>query len=294
MSCRITCYGMLGLVVFLSNRSSAQVAPQPRTVTVSAEAEVEAVPDEVILSMAVETRDKNLIAAKKMNDDRVAAVLREAKKRGIEEPSIKMHTINIEPQYRKDYTEFLGYEVQRGVEVSMFDLALLEPLLSDCLNAGVNRVDSVLFRTRKNRELQVQARSRAVEYAKEKAAHLAELNGLKLGKAMEISEGVEHNVHAALFRSYNRSAAITPRRPESLSPATQESVLLASSRDVKPVDSQKLRIIPASLAMAADPTGKSSPNPRTDAPVSLVAPGVITVSAEVRIVFELLDPEKQK
>ena len=60
--------------------AAAQTAPpqdraEPRLVTVTGEAVVNVVPDEVVLTLGVESSDKQLRRAKSLNDDRVKQVL---------------------------------------------------------------------------------------------------------------------------------------------------------------------------------------------------------------------------
>ena len=65
----------------------------PRLITVTGDAEVRVSPDEVILTLGVETWDKDLGIAKKQNDARVEKVLALAKQYKIEpkqrQPSVR-------------------------------------------------------------------------------------------------------------------------------------------------------------------------------------------------------------
>ena len=63
----------LVLVLSLSAWTSSQSIPQEtRTITVTGDAEVRVVPDEVMLTLGVQTWDKNLDKAKRQNDEIVA------------------------------------------------------------------------------------------------------------------------------------------------------------------------------------------------------------------------------
>ena len=59
----------LVLVALLSLTECVENQTEARTITVSGDAEVRVVPDEVILTLGVETWDKDLDAAKEENDD---------------------------------------------------------------------------------------------------------------------------------------------------------------------------------------------------------------------------------
>ena len=57
--------------------------PASRTITVSGEAEVKVVPDEVVLTLAVETHHKDLTEVKRLNDQRMKDVLAAAVAAGV-------------------------------------------------------------------------------------------------------------------------------------------------------------------------------------------------------------------
>lgn len=63
------------------------------------------------------------------------------------------------------------------------------------------------LQVRDQRKHQVEARRLAVEYARDKAVHLAELNQMKLGAAVSITEDVEYNGDATGFGTPARAAA---------------------------------------------------------------------------------------
>ena len=86
----LTAGTMLLLVAFFSAAPlAAQIArpPQgpaaPRLITTTGEAEVLVIPDEVILTLGVETSNKQLSLAKRENDEIVAKVLAAAQARGV-------------------------------------------------------------------------------------------------------------------------------------------------------------------------------------------------------------------
>ena len=65
--------------IFAPSLIAADV-PTPRMITVTGNAEVKVVPDEVILTFGVETSALDLSAAKTENDERTAKILAVAKK----------------------------------------------------------------------------------------------------------------------------------------------------------------------------------------------------------------------
>jgi len=179
---------VLLLSAWTDNGASSQ---EPRRITVTGEAEVRVVPDEVILTLGVETWDKDLNVAKSRNDEIVKRVLALAGAYGIEPEHVQTDFLGVEPRYRDGYYEqrdFIGYFVHKTVVITLRDLSRFEDLLSAALQAGVNYVHGIDFRTTELRQHRDQARALAVKAAKEKAVALAGELGQQVGDPLTIQE----------------------------------------------------------------------------------------------------------
>lgn len=176
----------------LANADSKSEAP-PREITVSGDAEIKVVPDQVILTVAVETLDKDLLTAKQQNDDRVKKVLAVTTQFKIEPKHVQTDQLTIEPKYtdyqHTDPGHFTGYNVRKSVVICLKDLTHFEAVLMALLKAGTNRVDGVQFQTSELRKHRDAARLMAVKAAREKAAAMAGELGCKLGRPRTIVEG---------------------------------------------------------------------------------------------------------
>ncbi len=166
-------------------------ASSGRSISVSGEAEVRVVPDEVILTLGVETSNMDLEEAKAENDQRVAAVLDLTERYGIEPKLVQIDHISIEPRYRDSYEKqsFLGYFVRKTVVVTLRDISQFEALLSDVLASGANYVHGIQFRTTELRKHRDEARALAITAAREKAEALAGDLGQEIGEPLKITEG---------------------------------------------------------------------------------------------------------
>jgi uncharacterized protein len=161
-----------------------------RTITVTGDAEVRVVPDEVVLTLGVETLGPELDVAKRQNDDVVKTAMDLAKQQGVKPEQIKTEYLNVEPRYRDNYDrrEFLGYYVRRTLVITIQDLSKFEAILASELKAGVNFVHGVDFRTTELRKHKDTARALAIKAAKEKATALAAELGLRIGDPRTIRE----------------------------------------------------------------------------------------------------------
>ena len=178
--------------VFLTSTAfAASEGSEPRTVTVTGEAEVKVARDEVVLVLGVESNNKDLAEVKKANDQRVRSVLAAAEAAGVPPKNVQTDYINIEPDYRDESStrRIVGYIQRTTIVITLTDLSKFEKLLSGALGAGAEHVHSIDFRTSQLRKHRDQARALAIRAAKEKAIALAGELGQKVGKPHSIREG---------------------------------------------------------------------------------------------------------
>jgi uncharacterized protein YggE len=162
----------------------------PRLITVTGEAEVQVAPNQAMLTLGVETLDKDLGIAKRENDERVKRVLDLAKKYGVAPGHVRVEHISIEPRYYDGETreDFIGYRVRKTIVLTVRNLSKFDDLLNSALEAGANYVYGVQFRTTKLRQYRNQARALALKAAKEKAKNMAKELGQKAGRPYTIVE----------------------------------------------------------------------------------------------------------
>lgn len=165
--------------------------PAPRTITVSGDAEMKVAPDEVILTLGMETRHKELAEVKRLNDQRMKEVLASALASGVASKDIRTDYLNLAPEY--DYTghrrTFVEYIQRTTIVITLRDVSKFEALLTSLLQAGVEYIHGIDFRTSELRKYRDEARSLAMKAAKEKAIALAGVLGQKVGKPRSIQEG---------------------------------------------------------------------------------------------------------
>ncbi len=182
---------LLASALALSTHVWAQEASEPPLISVSGRAEVRVTPDEVLLTVGVETFDLDLATAKADNDVRIQAILAVASEHGIDRRHLQTDYLNVEPRYEYEWERrnFLGYAVRKTLVVTLRDIDKFESVLSGVLEAGANHVHGIDFRTTELRRYRDQARSQALQAAKEKAAAMAAELGLEVGEPRSIQEG---------------------------------------------------------------------------------------------------------
>lgn len=158
-----------------------------RHISVTGDAEVRVVPDEVIFNLGVETSDRNLYVAKRQNDQIIERVLKLAESYGIPSRHIQTDYIYID-QGHYCCGDSDDYVVRKTIVITLREVSKFEDLLTSTLDAGITNVHGIEFRTTELRKYKDQARALAIQAAKEKAEALTGELGLKIGAATSISE----------------------------------------------------------------------------------------------------------
>jgi uncharacterized protein YggE len=182
---------VLVLATWKSEAAPATLSAYPRLVSVTGEAEVRVVPDEVVLTLGIETHDNQLAVAKSQNDAIVKRVLALASEFGIAPEHVQTDYIGVEPRYPNGCYELcdpIGFVVHKSVVITLGDLTRFEDLLTSVLDTGVNYVQGIEFRTTELRRYRDEARALAIRAAQEKAGALAGELGQKAGQPQTIQE----------------------------------------------------------------------------------------------------------
>jgi uncharacterized protein len=176
----------------LSTIWSQTTGPSPQSppqITVSGSAEIKVAPDEVHLSVGVETRSEKLDEGKRQNDERVGKVLQFLKGQGIKEKDIQTDFVSVEPNYESKISrsEAAVYVIRKTIGVRLTDIAKFDGVLTGLLANGVNHVGGIDFRTSELRKHRDAARAMAVRAAREKADTLASELGVKRGRVYSVN-----------------------------------------------------------------------------------------------------------
>lgn len=170
----------------------AHDGPEPRLITVTGEAEVLVVPDEVVFDLTVQTTNKDLRAAKAQTDGQLRKLIDLTRRYGVAAADAQTDYVRVEPRYRGNAESrlFLGYAVRKDLLFTLRDVSKAEALLSEVIELGVTRINGINFRTSELRKHRDRARAQAIRAAREKAAALTAEIGQKIGRAYSITEDV--------------------------------------------------------------------------------------------------------
>ncbi len=207
-------YFLFGLFAFISffvpyvAQAQNNVSQETRrTITVTGEAEVRVVPDQVILSMAAESRGQSLIATQRKNDDVIASFIEFlSRKMDVEEKHIQTDFTNVQPSYRQcnyrdeqegrcSSLEITYYSVRKGLQIKLNKVEDYEQIIAKALELGVTHIDNVQFVTTELRKHRDMARDMAAKAAREKGEALSKILGMQLGKPVTINANQYHHFY---------------------------------------------------------------------------------------------------
>lgn len=239
----------------------ATLGAQERTIQVTAMSQIKVLPDEVLLDFRVETRKEELMDAKQANDELALKVFGIAKEHGIPSADVSVFDMDVSPVYQRNEDREeqsiktpIAFRYLRSMQVRMTDFKTIEPFLVDCYKVGLQDLSGLSFRLSNQREHQFRARELAVTYCLEKATHLTELTGMKLGSPMSIKEDVEETWDSGGFGGGVFGASVEDD--------DRDGTILVSISSLEELQE-----------------------------LDLVAPGQIDINAKVSIVYEMTKDE---
>ena len=169
----------------------ATAAPQPpRTVSVTGSGEIKTAPDEFVVSVGVDSFEKEAAAAKQANDRTMHALIQATQGAGVDPKDVRTEGFSLGPRIEGPYEtrHVVGYEAKKTLVVVMHDGAKMEALLAELFKLGANRLDGITFGSSKIADQRKEARLLAITAAREKAAAMAGALGQKLGRPLKIEE----------------------------------------------------------------------------------------------------------
>lgn len=195
---------MKKIILILTVMTTVAIQAQDKVIqpqiSVSGEGKIKVIPDEAIISIAVETKGEESSKVKKENDTSIDKVLKFLKSTKIDPKNIKTERVSLYPQY--DYQKKKNYYyASQTISIHLKDLSHYEVIMSGLVDAGVNRVNGVVFQSSQMEILKSDARKRAVADAKKKAEDFAGALGQKVGKAIVVSDNSQPIYNPPMYRN---------------------------------------------------------------------------------------------
>lgn len=206
-------FAIMILIVMLSGHLAAQDS-NPGWITVTGESKIAVIPDLVHIDVTIRVLDKDLDAAKQMNDMKLLRLREVAELFSIPSENMEMAGLSFKPIYKDGWAGINreGYEVIRVLTIRLEDIGQSEALLESIIAAGIDQITRMDYGYSKREQIEKRARTEALRQAKGKAEEMAETLGRTIGKPLEIIEGgIIYRPHAQPYSAEFGSANITGR-----------------------------------------------------------------------------------
>ena len=167
---------------------SAQEHKPMSLINVSGEGKIKITPDQVAIAVTVESKGVKAADVKIDNDTKIDAVLKFVKKMGIESKDFQTQMVYLNDQF--DYQKKKhNYVATQTLNILLRDITKYDVLMEGLLDAGVNNIGGITFKSSKFDSYKSEARKIAMKDAKQKADDfVAVLAGQKVGKAFTIND----------------------------------------------------------------------------------------------------------
>ncbi|MDD5431102.1 MAG: SIMPL domain-containing protein [Candidatus Pacebacteria bacterium] len=163
-----------------------------RTIVVSGEGKVTAIPDIATISFSVVSRGATPAAIASANNTKINAAIEYVKSQGMEDKDIKTTNYDLSPVYEYDKerkTSFIsGYSLTQTVTLKIRDFTKISAIVGALPGFGVNDIGSLSFSIDDDETYLNEARKEAFEKAFAKARAMAKQNHVKIERVVTFSE----------------------------------------------------------------------------------------------------------
>lgn len=201
---------IVGILVFayaamnFTGSYSKSIQPSSfRSFSVSGEGKATAIPDVAQFTFSVITQGgKDIAGLQKDNANKTNSAINFVKSKGVDSKDIKTQTYNIEPRYQYyncphpessvapcPPPDIVGYTISQTIQVKIRDFGKIGEIISGVVESGANSVSQLSFTIDNPDSAQNNARTEAIQKAKEKAESVAKAGGFHLGRLLSIEEG---------------------------------------------------------------------------------------------------------
>src|SRR5262249_45830857 len=160
-----------------------------RSISVSGQGSVQAVPNQAGFTFGVSTRAKTAAQALQANGVDMQKVIDALKAAGITVADLQTSTVSLSPIMSEDGQSITGYSASNSVSATIDDISAAGHIVDAAVAAGANQVDGPALTVADQDALYRSALKKAVADARAKAEALADAGGLHVGAVRSVAEG---------------------------------------------------------------------------------------------------------
>lgn len=159
-------------------------------ITVTSSEDVKAVPDVADIIYGIRTESEDAVSCQNKNSEDISHIVEVLKGFDIDEKSIQTNSYGLTPKYNwgSDQQSIIGYEMQTNLTISGLSIDQVSTVVSESVNAGINTIEKISYKTSNYDECYQKALKLAVESAQKKAKALADVSNCTLGDIAYLEE----------------------------------------------------------------------------------------------------------
>jgi uncharacterized protein len=183
--------GCAGVAYSQPSPASMPARPEQRTIVVTGDGTVEAVPDRAAITLAVTVVRPTAQDAQRQSAATMTQIVRQLLALGLPQSAIRTTTVSLVPQRRpqsEGVGPIVGYEADNRVAVTVDDISRAGQVIDTGVAAGANGVDSLNWELRDPSVPQAQALRIAVQNAQATASAIAAAAGVTGLRLIRIEE----------------------------------------------------------------------------------------------------------
>jgi len=201
--------------VFVTTLASAQATQQNQQpqINVSGEGKIMVTPDRADITIGVENTGADAADVKKKNDTAIDAVIKYLKSIKLPSEDYQTQRVNLNRNYDYNKKKY-SYVASQTIVIHLKDISKYDAMMMGLVDAGVNNIEGVQFKTSKQAQYESEARIKAVEQAKQKANDYAGALGQKIGKPITVTDNTQSYYPPVMMRAMkfeDASAADMPK-----------------------------------------------------------------------------------
>lgn len=173
-----------------------------RTFTATGTGKVVAIPDVATFTVGVLTQGgKDLTVLQKENTDKVNAVVKYIRDKGVASADIETSQYSVDPRYNNvscpqtfgtavtcPPATVVGYSINTTISVKVRKFETIGDILTGVITAGANNVSQLSFTIDNPEKVKSDARAKAIASAREQADAVARAAGFRVGRIISVDE----------------------------------------------------------------------------------------------------------
>lgn len=173
-------------------RINSVLTPKTDSFKATGEGKATAIPNLATINLGVQIQKPTVKETQDEANRILNAITQSLKDQGIDKKDIQTTNYYLNPNidYSNNSRRINGYSLNSDLEVKVRDFDKLNAVIDTGTKQGANQVGAISFGfdDNKRKELENEAREKAVKAAKNKAIDLAKITGITLGRIIDVQE----------------------------------------------------------------------------------------------------------